>query len=49
MTIGIRFGQGPQYSSRQCRQRLWRYRMRQSMSRRGNCRDDAPLACAAQY
>ncbi|AZE49079.1 Transposase InsO for insertion sequence element IS911 [Pseudomonas chlororaphis] len=28
-----------QYGSRQFRQRLWRYRMRQSMSRRGNCWD----------
>ena len=32
-------GQGSQYGSRQFRQRLWRYRMRQSMSRRGNCWD----------
>lgn len=29
--------------SRQFRQRLWRYRMRQSMSRRGNCWDNAPM------
>ncbi len=28
--------QGSQYGSRQFSQRLWRYRMRQSMSRRGN-------------
>ena len=34
--------QGSQYASRLFRQRLWRYRMRQSMSRRGNCRD-APM------
>ncbi|WP_460124642.1 IS3 family transposase [Pseudomonas sp. S2_C03] len=37
--------QGAQYGSRQFRQfrqRLWRYRMRQSMSRRGNCWDNAP-------
>ena len=34
--------QGSQYGSRQFRQRLWRYRMRQSMSRRGNCWDNAP-------
>jgi putative transposase len=29
--------------SRQFRQRLWRYRMRQSISRRGNCWDHAPM------
>ncbi len=34
--------QGIQYASRTFRQRLWRYRMRQSMSRRGNCWDNAP-------
>jgi putative transposase len=32
-----------QYGSRLFRQRLWRYRMRQSMSRRGNCWDNAPM------
>ena len=31
--------QGSQYASRLFRQRLWRYRMEQSMSRRGNCWD----------
>ncbi len=35
--------QGSQYTSRLFRQRLWRYRMRQSMSRRGNCWDNAPM------
>lgn len=35
--------QGSQYGSRQFRQRLWRYRMRQSMSRRGNCWDNVPM------
>ena len=35
--------QGSQYGSRNFRQRLWRYRMRQSMSRLGNCRDNAPM------
>lgn len=35
--------QGSQYGSRQFRQRLWRYRMRQSMSRHGNCWDNAPM------
>lgn len=31
--------QGSQYASRLFRQRIWRYRMCQSMSRRGNYRD----------
>lgn len=35
--------QGSQYVSRLFRQRLWRYRMTQSMSRRGNCWDNAPM------
>ncbi|QAX87664.1 IS3 family transposase [Pseudomonas sp. DTU12.3] len=35
--------QGSQYASRLFRQRLWRYRMRQSMSRWGNCWDNAPM------
>ncbi|SOQ10538.1 ISPsy24, transposase orfB [Pseudomonas syringae pv. persicae] len=35
--------QGAQYGSRQFRQRLWRYRIRQSMSRRGNCYDNSPM------
>lgn len=35
--------QGSQYGSRQFRQHLWRYRMNQSMSRRGNCWDNAPM------
>ncbi|MBV2129708.1 IS3 family transposase [Arsukibacterium indicum] len=35
--------QGSQYASRLFRQRLWRYRMTQSMSRRGNCWDNAPM------
>ena len=35
--------QGSQYGSRHFRQRLWRYRMTQSMSRRGNCWDNAPM------
>lgn len=35
--------QGSQYMSRTFRQRLWRYRMIQSMSRRGNCWDNAPV------
>ena len=35
--------QGCQYTSRVFRQRLWRYRMNQSMSRRGNCWDNSPM------
>ncbi|RCU49604.1 IS3 family transposase [Corallincola holothuriorum] len=35
--------QGCQYASRKFRQHLWRYRMTQSMSRRGNCWDNAPM------
>jgi putative transposase len=32
---------GSQYASNAFRRRLWRYRMRQSMSRKGNCWDNA--------
>ena len=35
--------QGCHYSSKAFRQTLWRYRMKQSMSRRGNCWDNAPM------
>jgi len=35
--------QGVQYASRSFRQYLWRYQMKQSMSRRGNCWDNAPM------
>ena len=35
--------QGVQYASRSFRQHIWRYRMEQSMSRRGNCWDNAPM------
>ena len=35
--------QGCQYSSIHFRQRLWRYRFSQSMSRRGNCWDNSPM------
>jgi putative transposase len=34
--------QGCQYGSLRFRQRLWRYQFTQSMSRRGNCWDNAP-------
>ncbi|MCV0280370.1 IS3 family transposase [Pseudomonas aeruginosa] len=35
--------QGSQYASRLFRQRLWRYRMQRSMSRRGNCWDNSAM------
>ena len=35
--------QGCHYTSRKFRQRLWRYQITQSMSRRGNCWDNAPM------
>lgn len=35
--------QGCHYSSVQYRQMLWRYQIKQSMSRRGNCWDNAPM------
>ena len=35
--------QGSQYSSRRFRRLLWRSRVQQSMSRRGNCWDNAPM------
>ena len=35
--------QGSQYGSRKFRQRLWRYRIEQSMSRRGNWWDNSPM------
>src|SRR5690606_25156684 len=43
--IGVMFhsDQGCHYTSRTYRQLLWRYRLDQSMSRRGNCWDNAPM------
>ena len=43
--MGLMFhsDQGGQYVSRKFRQRLWRYRIKQSMSRRGNCWDNSPM------
>ena len=35
--------QGCHYTSLAFRQQLWRYRMKQSMSRRGNCWDNSPI------
>ncbi|MFT5351376.1 MAG: putative transposase [Planctomycetota bacterium] len=35
--------QGCHYTSRKFRQTLWRYQIKQSMSRRGNCWDNAPM------
>ncbi len=42
---GIMFhsDQGCHYTSKQFRQLLWRYQIKQSMSRRGNCWDNAPM------
>lgn len=43
--IGVMFhsDQGSHYSSRKFRQLLWRYQIKQSMSRRGNCWDNSPM------
>ena len=43
--VGVMFhsDQGVQYCSMMFRQHLWRYRMTQSMSRRGNCWDNAVM------
>jgi len=35
--------QGCHYTSLKFRQQLWRYKLKQSMSRRGNCWDNAPM------
>lgn len=35
--------QGVQYTSLKFRQLLWRYQMKQSLSRRGNCWDNSPM------
>jgi len=35
--------QGCHYTSQKFRQLLWRYQIKQSMSRRGNCWDNAPM------
>ncbi|MFM5394686.1 IS3 family transposase [Aeromonas veronii] len=35
--------QGSQYGGQASRQQVWRYRITQSMSRRGNCWDNAPM------
>ncbi len=35
--------QGSHYTSRQFRQLLWRYQIKQSLSRRGNCWDNSPM------
>lgn len=35
--------QGCHYTSQKYRQLLWRYQIKQSMSRRGNCWDNAPM------
>jgi len=38
-----RSDQGSHYTSLKFRQFVWRYRMNQSMSRRGNCWDNSPM------
>lgn len=35
--------QGSHYTSRKFRQLIWRYQIKQSMSRRGNCWDNSPM------
>lgn len=35
--------QGTHYTSRKYRQALWRYQIKQSLSRRGNCWDNSPM------
>ena len=35
--------QGCHYTSKSYRQQLWKYRIKQSMSRRGNCWDNSPM------
>ncbi|WP_139151798.1 IS3 family transposase [Shewanella colwelliana] len=35
--------QGTHYTSRKYRQLLWRYQLKQSLSRRGNCWDNSPM------
>jgi putative transposase len=35
--------QGSHYTSRSYRQLLWRYQIKQSLSRRGNCWDNSPM------
>ncbi len=37
--------QGCYYTSKQFRQLLWRYQIKQSMSRRGNCWCNSPMDC----
>ena len=43
--VGIMFhsDQGCHYTSKQFRRLLWRFKIKQSMSRRGNCWDNAPM------
>ena len=41
--IMFHFDQGCHYTSRKYRQLLWRFKIQQSMSRRGNCWDNAPM------
>lgn len=45
MPTGVMFhsDQGTHYTNRKYRQTLWRYQIKQSLSRRGNCWDNSPM------
>ena len=45
LPTGVMFhsDQGGHYTSKAFRQRLWRYQIKQRMSRRGHCWDNAPM------
>ena len=42
-SVMLHSDQGSHYTSRKIRQLIWRYRLTQSMSRRGNCWDNSPM------
>ncbi len=42
-SVMFRSDQGSQYTSIKFRQLLWRFKMKQSMSGRGNCWDNSPM------
>ncbi|WP_373370586.1 IS3 family transposase [Pectobacterium parmentieri] len=43
MNVMFHSDQGSQYTGMKYQQLLWRYRMKQSVSRRGNCWDNSPM------
>jgi len=50
MNVMFHSDQGCHYTSKAFRQILWRYQIKQSMSRRGNCWDNAPMErCFRSY